>query len=83
VGETLEIQEDCGTLTIEYDKDIDIMYIKLKEGKYAFSEEINDSAMMDLDPEGRTIAVEVHDVSDVLGKELLQGTLKSEAAILT
>jgi uncharacterized protein YuzE len=83
VGETLEIQEDCGTLTIEHDKDIDIMYIKLKEGKYAFSEEINDSALMDLDPEDMTLVVEIHDVSDVLGKELLQGILKSEAAILT
>jgi hypothetical protein len=50
VGETLEIQEDCGTLTIEYDKDVDIMYIKLKEGKYTFSEEINDSAMMTSTP---------------------------------
>ena len=74
MGETLEIQEDCGTLTIEHDKDVDIMYIKLKEGKYAFSEEINDSALMDLDPEGRTIAVEVHDGSQTfLAKSCFRG----------
>ena len=50
MGETLEIQEDCGTLSIEHDKDIGVKHIKLKEGKYAFSEEINDSAMMTSTP---------------------------------
>jgi len=70
-------------MRVEYDKDLDIMYIRLKEGKYAFSEEINENALIDLDPEGRILAIEIHDVSAFLGEDLLQKTLKSEAAVLT
>jgi len=67
---------------VEYDRNLDIMYIRLKEGKYAFSEEINENAIMDLDPDGRILAVEIIDVSSFLGEELLQKTLKAEAAVL-
>jgi len=35
------------------------MYIRLREGKYAFSEEINENTVIDLDPEGRILAIEV------------------------
>ena len=36
------------TLTkVEYDEDLDIMQIKLKDGKYAFSEDINKNTIMD------------------------------------
>jgi len=68
---------------IEYDKDLDIMYIRLKDGKYAFSEEINENTLLDLDPGGRILAIEIHDVSDFLGDELLKKTLDAEAAVLT
>jgi len=68
---------------VEYDRDLDVMYIRLKEGKYAFSEEINENALLDLDLEGRILAIEIRDVSAFLGKDLLQKTLKSEAAVLT
>jgi hypothetical protein len=37
---------------------------------------------MDLDAEDRIIAIEIHDVLDVIAKELLQRTLKSKPAIL-
>jgi len=70
-------------MRVEYDKDLDIMYIRLKEGKYAFSEEVNENALLDLDPEGKILAVEIHDVSEFLGEELLQKTLKAEQAVLT
>lgn len=69
-------------MRIEYDEDLDIMYIRLKEGKYAFSEEINENTVIDLDPDGRILAIEILDVCDVLGKELLRKTLKAEAAVL-
>lgn len=59
------------------------MYIRFKEGKYAFSEEVNENTVMDLDREGRILAIELLDVSDFLGKDLLQKTLKAEAAVLT
>ena len=70
-------------MKVEYDKDLDIMYIKLKAGKYAFTEEINNNTLLDLDPQGKILALEIHDVSTFLGEELLQKTLKAEAALLT
>ncbi len=73
----------CQTVKVEYDRDLDIMYIRLKDGRYAFTEEINKNTLLDLDPEGRILAIEIHDVSDFLGEELLQKTLKAEAAVLT
>ncbi len=59
------------------------MYIRLKEGQYAFSEEINGNALLDLDAEGKILAIEILDVSGFLGKELLEKTLKAEEAVLT
>ena len=70
------------TLRIEYDKNLDIMQIRLKDGKYAFSEDINNNTIIDLDSEGRILAIEILDVSDFLGKEQVQKTLKAEAAVL-
>lgn len=70
-------------MKIEYDRDLDIIYIRLKDGKYAFSEEVNENTIIDLDPEGRILAIEILDVSEVFGKELLEKTLKAEAAVIT
>ncbi len=70
-------------MKVEYDKDLGIIYIRLKEVKYAFTEEINDNTLLDLDAEGKILALEIHDVSSFLGEELLQKTLKGEAALLT
>ena len=69
-------------MKVECNKDLDIMQIKLKEGKYAFSEEINKNAIIDLDSEGHILAIEILDVSDFLGKEQVEKTLKAEAAVL-
>jgi uncharacterized protein YuzE len=70
-------------MRVEYHRDLDIMQIKLKDGKYAFSEEINKNTIMDLDSDGHILAIEILDVSDFLGKEQIEKTLKAEAAILT
>lgn len=59
------------------------MQIKLKDGEYAFSEEINKNTIIDLDSEGRILAIEILDVSDFLGKEQIEKPLKAEAAVLT
>ncbi len=59
------------------------MYIRLKEGQYAFSEEINGNTLLDLDAEGKVLAIEILDVSGLLGKELLEKTMKAEEAVLT
>jgi len=68
---------------VEYDKDLDIMYVRLREGKYAFSEEINENAIIDLGDDGKILAIEILDVSKILGPELLERTLTAEEALLT
>jgi uncharacterized protein YuzE len=70
-------------MRVEYDKDLDIMYVRFREGKYAFSEEINENAIMDLGDDGRILALEILDVSKILGSELLEKTLTAEAALHT
>jgi uncharacterized protein YuzE len=68
---------------VEYDKDLDILQIKLKDGKYAFSEDINKNTILDLDSDGRILGIEILNVTDILGKAQVQKMLKAEAAILT
>jgi uncharacterized protein YuzE len=51
-------------LTVEYDKDLDILYIRLN-GEYALSEEINENAIIDLDSDRRILAI---DASDFFGR---------------
>ncbi|MEM2906173.1 MAG: DUF2283 domain-containing protein [Candidatus Bathyarchaeia archaeon] len=68
---------------MEYDRDLDILYIRLREGKYAFSEAANDNLVVDLGPEGEILAIELMDASEVFGRELLEKTLAAEAATIT
>ncbi|MEM2965253.1 MAG: DUF2283 domain-containing protein [Candidatus Bathyarchaeia archaeon] len=70
-------------MKVEYDKDLDIMYVRLREGKYAFSEEMNENAIIDLGDDGKILAIEILDVSKILGRELLEKMLRAEAAVLT
>ncbi|MEM2989069.1 MAG: DUF2283 domain-containing protein [Candidatus Bathyarchaeia archaeon] len=70
-------------MEVEYDKDLDIMYVRLREGRYAFSEGINENAIMDLGDDGRILAIEILGASKILGRELLEKTLRAEAAALT
>ena len=70
-------------MKVEYDKKLDIMYIRFKEGKYAFSEELNENAILDLDEKGRILAIELLDISKVFGQDLLEKMLKAEEAMIT
>ena len=70
-------------MRVEYDKDLDILYIRLREGKYAFSEAASDNVIVDLGPEGEILAIELMDASKVFGRELLEKTLATEAATVT
>jgi len=70
-------------LKFEYDKDSDIAYVRFKEGKYAFSEGMNENVIIDLDIDGKILAIEILSISKVLGRELLKKMLRAETAILT
>ena len=59
------------------------MYVQLRKGKYAFSEEINENAIIDLGDDGKILAIEILGVSKILGHELLDKLLTAEAITLT
>jgi uncharacterized protein YuzE len=48
---------------IKYWKDVDILDIELKEGKYEYSEEIAEGVILDIDKNGEIISIEIMDMS--------------------
>ncbi|MDJ0269543.1 MAG: DUF2283 domain-containing protein [Aigarchaeota archaeon] len=56
--------------------------MRVREGNYAYSEEVNENVVIDLDNEGKILAIEILDASSTLGKESLEKTLKAEGAVI-
>ena len=52
------------TITVRHDPDADAVYVRLNEGRYARTEEIDDYRNVDYDADGRAIGVEFLYVSD-------------------
>lgn len=48
---------------IKYWKDVDILDIELKEGKYEYSEEIAEGVILDVDVRGEILSIEILDIS--------------------
>ena len=48
---------------IKYWKDVDILDIKLKDGKYEYSEEIAEGVILDVDERGEILSIEILDIS--------------------
>ncbi|MBI4146242.1 DUF2283 domain-containing protein [Candidatus Woesearchaeota archaeon] len=46
-------------MKIQYDTTADAMYIKLREGKVAKTEEVNVDTMIDYDSDGQIIGIEI------------------------
>ena len=46
-----------------YDPDADALYLRLAEGQIAESDEVRPGIVLDLDAEGRVIAIEILDAS--------------------
>ncbi len=51
--------------SLKYDPSSKALYVKIREGKVAETEPLNDSVFMDLDRAGRLVGIEV-----ILSKEL-------------
>ena len=49
-------------MEIRYDKEVDAMYIKLSEGRYLESEELEDGVIIDFSDEGKIIGLEILNV---------------------
>ncbi|MDV2988589.1 MAG: DUF2283 domain-containing protein [Dehalogenimonas sp.] len=50
-------------MLIQYDKEADAIYIKFKQGKYAYGKELDDLRRVDYDSKDRPIGVELLCVS--------------------
>ena len=51
-------------MKIEYDQKADAMYIRLRAGKVAESDEVRPGVVLDFDVQGRVLGIEMLDVSE-------------------
>ena len=51
------------TMKIEYDQQADAMYLRLKAGTVAESDEIRPGVVFDFDADGKVLGIEMQDVS--------------------
>ena len=64
-------EQELVGMIIDYDEKHDIVYIRFSESEYAYSEE-KESIIIDYDEEGKVIAFEILDASNVLEKPIQQ-----------
>ncbi len=57
---------------VRYWKDIDVLDIVLKKGKYQFSEPVADDVVLDVSESGEILSVEIHRATKRLAKPLAQ-----------
>ena len=50
-------------MRIEYDREVDALYIRIQEKEVAQSKEVSDDVVLDLDEQGRIIGLEVLDAT--------------------
>ncbi len=53
-------------MKIEYSKDVDALYIRLREAKIADSRDIEEGVTIDLDENGHIVGIEILDASEKL-----------------
>ncbi len=54
-------------MKITYDKKIDAMYIKLRDGHYDHSKKISDDILVDVSKKGEVLGVEILDAKENIG----------------
>ena len=57
-------------MNIKYIKDIDILNIELKEGKFQYSHELGEGIILDLSEDGEILSIEIIDASKRLGQDI-------------
>ena len=53
-------------MKIEYSKDVDALYIRLREAKISDSRDIEEGVTIDLDEKGHIVGIEILDASEKL-----------------
>lgn len=56
-------------MKLEYDREADAIYIRLKESKIATTREIEDNLILDLGDDGKIVGIELLFVSDYLAPD--------------
>ena len=56
--------------TVRYWRDIDVLDIVLKKGRYQCSEPVAEDVMLDISPSGEILSVEIHHAMKHLAKPL-------------
>lgn len=59
-------------MKINFDKEHDIMRIKFQDSEYSISREVDDGIILDIDKNGKIIAIEIIDVSDKMSQESIR-----------
>ncbi len=55
-------------MKITYDESVNILYIRLREGDYEESDEVTRGVIVDFDKQGKPMAIEILDASELLGQ---------------
>jgi len=55
-------------MKVTFDASVDILYIRLRDGDYADSDEISDGIVVDFDKQGKPMAIEILNASSLLGQ---------------
>ena len=58
-------------MRIEYDKEVDALYILLRDAKPVDTKDVEESVTIDVDENGHIIGIEILDAADRLGMESL------------
>jgi uncharacterized protein YuzE len=59
-------------MVLEYDCDLDVLYIKLCEGMCAESEQVEPNVVLDYDRNRRLIGIEIENASDTVDRARLR-----------
>jgi uncharacterized protein YuzE len=66
---------------IKYWKDIDILNIDVKKGKYEYSEEVADGVVIDIDKDGEILSIEILNATKRMGDPVVQKLSSKYAAV--
>ena len=55
-------------MQVKFDESVDILYIRLREGGYAESDEVTQGIIVDFDKQGKPMAIEILNASTLLGQ---------------
>lgn len=67
---------------VEYDREADAVYVKLRDAPYDVSEDVAENVVIDFDGVGRIIGIEILNASKTLGDETLKRVLKAEDVVV-